>query len=360
MVTEASVNEQWLQFLREAGASVEDGTVRSFQGDIGLDHARSGSFICDLSAASLLAFTGPDAETFLHAQLSSDVKSLGEDRAQLSTYNTPKGRILATLLLWRTDGGFLAQLPTSIAAGVLKRLSMFILRSRVKASDASERFIRLGVGGPAAREVLTAAGIATPEEALAVTRVPLHAGAMQPELVLALPGERFELLCPDFDSARAVWSAVRGRGAHPAGTAPWQWLAVQSGIAEIGPETQDRFVPQMLNLEQAGAVSFTKGCYPGQEIVARTQYRGEIKRRTRLAHLDAIVAPLPGQDIVDARAAAQAIGSLVAVAPAPEGGYDVLACLHLELAAGAELRLGAADGPRLRLVELPRAFTAAV
>src|SRR5512139_1122366 len=146
MAMDASVNEQWLQFLRDAGAAVEDGTVRSFRGDTVLSLARSGAFLCDLSSAGLLAFTGPDADTFLHSQLSSDVKALGADSAQLSTYNTPKGRILATLLLWRTEDGFLAQLPASIATGVLKRLSMFVLRSKVKASDASERFVRLGVG----------------------------------------------------------------------------------------------------------------------------------------------------------------------------------------------------------------------
>ncbi len=357
---DGSVNEQWLEFLRETGATIEDGVVESFDGDTGLAYARSGSFVCDLSGTSLLAFTGPDAEAFLHAQLSSDVKALGTDRAQLSTYNTPKGRILATLLVWRTDDGFIAQLPASIAAGVLKRLSMYILRSKVKASDVSQSFIRFGVGGPEARGALAATGVTLPDERFAIARAPSREDSLSPDAVLALPGDRFELLFREVAKARRLWGALRAVGVHPAGIAPWQWLTVQSGIAEIGSEMQDRFVPQMLNLEQVGAVSFTKGCYPGQEIVARSQYRGEIKRRTRLAHVEGSVPPRPGQELIDVRATAQSLGSLVVVAPAPEGGYDALACVHLDLASAADLRVGAADGPRVQLRELPRAEPATV
>ena len=141
MTTDASVKEQWLQFLQERGAAARSaGDVDAFRGDSGLRQAQSGCFVCDLSSCGLLAFNGPDAEAFLHGQLSSDVKALDSDHAQLATYNTPKGRILATLVLWRAGSGFTVQLPASIAGSVLRRLSMFILRSNVQASDDSERY----------------------------------------------------------------------------------------------------------------------------------------------------------------------------------------------------------------------------
>ena len=349
----AMLNEQWAGFLTNAGGSMEAGEIRSFRGDTGLHHARSGCFVCDLSGYALAAFVGLDAEAFLHGQLSNDVKALSHDQSQVAAYNTPKGRILATMLLWRNADGFLAQLPGAIAPGILKRLSMFILRSKVKATDASDRYVRFGLGGPTAAQIASAAGVLVTTGDFKV--LGSHGGEhpVQPDFVLGLPSGRFEFLYSDVQAAMACWNALCARGAKPAGMAPWHWLSVQSGIAEICPETQDKFVPQMLNLELVGGVSFNKGCYPGQEIVARTQYRGEIKRRTVLAHVDSKPVPAVGEDVINAESPEQSIGSLVAVAPSPTGGYDALACLHMDLARDGELHLGEAHGPRLHLKDLP-------
>jgi tRNA-modifying protein YgfZ len=258
------------------------------------------------------------------------------------------------MLLWRSAEGFLSQVPATLTEPLHKRLSMFILRSKVRATVASERYIRIGVAGPNAEQMLAAVGLTPPPDAFALASGQRWSdGAGIVDYVLRLPGERFELLVANVDTATALWTALRDAGAMPAGTAPWRWLTVRSGVAEIVPETQDQFVAQMLNLELVGAISFTKGCYPGQEIVARTQYRGEIKRRSFVAHLESDTTPAPASAIYAADHPDQAIGAVVMAAPAPAGGFDALVCVHVDLARQGELHLGHPDGARIQLLELP-------
>lgn len=344
-----SMSSQWQDFqatFAAVGANPMDELMQ----------ARDRAVVCDLAHNALIAFEGPDAEGFLHNQLSSDVQSLSADRCQLSTYNSPKGRILATLLLWRCDDGILLQLPAAIAEPIRRRLSMFIMRAKVRASPADERFVRIGVGGPNARTVLATAGLQLPDADFALVRQKqLRHGEnlVDIELAMRLPGNRYELLVTDADAAISTWHSLVAHGATPASPATWRWLTVSSGVADVVPETQDQFVAQMLNYELIGGVSFTKGCYPGQEIVARTQYRGEIKRRTLLAHVADGNEPAPAQAIFNAATPDQAVGAVVNAAPSPRGGFDFLACLHTELAAAGNLHLGNVDGPRLELLTLP-------
>jgi hypothetical protein len=344
-----SMSSQWQDFqatFEAVGANPMDGLIR----------ARDRAVVCDLAHNALIAFEGPDAEGFLHSQLSSDVESLSMDRCQLSTYNSPKGRVLATLLLWRCDDGIVLQLPAAIAESTRRRLSMFILRAKVRASLADERFVRIGVGGPNARTVLTAAGLQPPDADFALVRrkqVRHGENLVDIELAMRLPGGRYELLVTNADAAISTWHSLVAHGATPAAPATWRWLTLSSGVADVVAETQDQFVAQMLNYELIGGVSFTKGCYPGQEIVARTQYRGEIRRRTLLAHAADGNEPAPAQAIFNAVTPDQAVGAVVNAAPSPKGGFDLLACLHTELAAAANLHLGKVGGPRLELLTLP-------
>jgi folate-binding protein YgfZ len=304
--------------------------------------------LCDLAGYSLIAVTGADAESFLHAQLSSDVRALGRDRCQLSTYNSPKGRVLATLLLWRGADGFLLQAPAAIAEGLVKRLALFVLRAKVSIALTGERWICIGLAGEGAERVLTQADMVAPADDLGVAAV---TGAA-PGWVLRLPGKRWELVVEGAGHAIEIWQRLRKAGAVPAEESFWRWHGIRSGIADIVPQTQDQFVPQMLNYELLGAVSFTKGCYPGQEIVARTQYRGEIKRRTWLLHGGRPDLPAAGQAIFGTQSD-QAAGTVLAAAPAPQGGFDALACMHTELAAAGELRLGSHAGAALTRLALP-------
>jgi folate-binding protein YgfZ len=345
-----TMHEDWNRFLADTvpAAIVGDTTSRD---DGGLEAARDGVFLCDLSGFGLASVVGPDAETFLQGQLSNDVKALSQEQAQLAAYNTPKGRMLASLLLWRCEGGYLLQCPASIAEAFVKRLSMFVLRSKVRIENASTRYVRFGIGGPKAPECLSACAMPRPEGPFAVVSDGTK-GAPDERHVIGLPGPRYEFVYADVAAAIRDWQTLAAISTVAA-AGPWRWLGVRNGIAEIESSTQDKYVPQMLNLELVGGISFTKGCYPGQEIVARTQYRGEIKRRMFLAHAPTQAPPSLGQDVVVAKDGAHTVGSVVDFAPAPEGGYDILVCLHLDLAHNAVLRLEAPDGPELEIQSLP-------
>lgn len=344
------MHEDWNRFLLDAAPAALRPEVAAAD-DPGLHAARASVFLCDLSAYALACAFGPDAETFLQGQFSNDVKSLAPSRAQLAAYNTPKGRMLASVILWRGKDGFLIQFPRSIAEPFLKRLSMFVMRSKVKIENVSSQTVRFGLGGPKAEECLRATGLPCPAADFDVIRADAD-GAADDLQIIRLPGSRYELIYAAADPAMHAWRALAA-SATVATPGAWRWLGVRSGIAEIEAATQDKYVPQMVNLELVGGISFTKGCYPGQEIVARTQYRGEIKRRMFLAHVAQAASPAPGQEVVTAAEVPQTVGSVVDTAPAPGGGHDLLVCLHLDLAHHAALRLGAGDGPELELLALP-------
>ncbi|MFZ5531181.1 MAG: YgfZ/GcvT domain-containing protein, partial [Pseudomonadota bacterium] len=267
--------------------------------------------------------------------------------SQYSGYCTPKGRLLASLLLWRgTQPSCFAQLPQELLPAIIKRLSMYILRSKVKAADASAASVRMGLAGVQAQALLAAAFGTAPDQPHAVLH---HTQAS----VLALPGGRYEIVAvPEY--AAALWSAL-SKAARPAGAACWDWLEIRAGIATIVPATQEHFVPQMANLDATGAVAFNKGCYPGQEIVARTQYLGKVKRRLYLAHLDvkADAAPQAGDELYSADMEGQASGMVASAAPAPDGGYDVLAVIQVSSAETQPVHWRSLDGPALQLLALP-------
>jgi folate-binding protein YgfZ len=308
--------------------------------------ARDHAVACDVSPLALLAVTGLDAATFLHGQLSSDVTGLALDACQYTSYNSPGGRMLANFVLWRAGAGpadgFRALVPADIAEPLRRRLAMFVLRARVSLSDLSPGFARLGIGGPGARDALAAAFGAVP----AVFALARH-GETE---ILGLPGLRYIVVTPQAasDAVAATLAAHTRRATFEA----WQWLTIRAGVPVIGAAVQDRFVPQTANWDVLGGVNFQKGCYTGQEIVARTQYLGRLKERLFAFH-----APsghcAPGERLFSAAFAEQPCGTVVNAARAPEGGWDLLAVLQLAAAASGDVRLGAEQGPPLAALPLP-------
>jgi len=345
------MNDRWNDFLSDAGlaAGATEATVRPPPGN-------GAVLLCDLSSYDLIAFEGPDAVTFLHGQLSSDVLALTAERCQFAAYHSPKGRVLATMLLWLDGDGVYAQVPAELAEGLRKRLAMYILRSKLRATIASDRCIRLGLGGTGAVDVLEKVGLVYPTKDLGLVRNQTISAAelrIEVDRLLRLPGNRFEIMLGNAEAAIALWRKLQDHGAAPSTGTAWRWLTVRSGIAEVLAKTQDQFVAQMLNLELTGAISFTKGCYPGQEIVARSQYRGEVKRRTFLLHVETENPPTEGDPVFGANPPGQEIGSVVLAAGAPQGGTDLLACLHIDLARSGAPRIGHLDGPQAEPRELP-------
>jgi tRNA-modifying protein YgfZ len=287
---------------------------------------------------------GPEAAHFLHQQLTQDLLLLQAPGARLAAYCSAKGRMLASMVAIKPDADtVLLLLPREVLPATLKRLSMFVLRAKVKLTDATAAFRLLGCVGNAVPAALAGDGVATWTAS--------HTGGA---LAVRLPGslghERALLCLPAQEAGPAA--------SLPAST--WDWLEVRSGVVHIGAALADALVPQMLNYESVGGVNFKKGCYPGQEVVARSQFRGTLKRRAFVAHSSAALTT--GQEVFHSSDAEQPCGVVVAVGTGPEGadgGCDAVVSLQLSAAqAEGSLHAGSAQAsaPRLQLLALPYAL----
>jgi folate-binding protein YgfZ len=262
--------------------------------------------------------------------------------------------LLALLLIWRDGDDFLLMLPRDILPAILKKLSMYVLRSKVKLTDATTERALVGYSVPAAASPAPArgvpAGIFSLGNALAgLTRFGVE--TVDGEQTIRLDDTRW-LLVLDATGASLRWPQL-ATSARPVGLAAWQWLEIAAGQPRVIAATQEAFVPQMLNMElpAVAGVSFSKGCYPGQEIVARTQYLGKVKRRTYRARLATAVAA--GAPVYSPETGDQHCGAIVSVAPSPVGGTECLVCVQIGAVEAGEVRVGALDGERLEFLGLP-------
>lgn len=296
---------------------------------------RPGACFARLTRYGLLSVTGDDARAFLHAQLTTDIANLPPGRATLAGWCTAKGRLLASLIVIPAGGGFLLQVARDIAPAVAKRLSMFVLRSKVRVADASAAWSQFGAWGPETPARLARLALDVGPEAFGVARTDgIFAVRHGPQ--------RYLVIASDEESAKVQHALEGTEMAEDA----WRLEEIRAGRPFISGATQDQFVPQMVNLEALGGVDFRKGCYPGQEIVARAQYRGQVKRRM----VRAIAAPgsplAPGQDLFCDDHPGQPCGTVVDAATGPEG-VELLAVLPLDASA---VRTGP-GGELLRLLQ---------
>lgn len=302
------------------------------------------SGITELAHLGVIRASGEDAVTFLQGQLTQDVAQMGAGEARLAAFCNAKGRMQASFVVFKrsSDAGqdVLLLCSRDILPATLKRLSMFVLRAKARLTDASAEFALYGVTGSAMDSI---------------------AGGARPVWSKADFGDaNMVFLQPGAGQPRAIWCAP---AASPAPEGPridsalWHWLDVQSGIAMITQPIFEAFVPQMLNYESVGGVNFKKGCYPGQEIVARSQFRGTLKRRAYLVHTAG--TPTVGQEVFHASDAGQPCGLVAAAAANPAGGFDAIVSMQTSAAADAgdgRLTLGSATGESLSLLPLPYAL----
>lgn len=305
------------------------------------------TLLCDLSHLAVLRITGDDRLTFLQGQLSNDVRLVDTEHGQLTSWSTPKGRLLAVIRLLAQENALLMLLEGSLCEGIAKRLRMYVLRSKVVIEDTTSAFRRLGLAGPDAETALRAAGLVPPQGTYDCTR----AGSVA-VLRVEGPVPRFLLLGPpaSLDALQPAFAAHALSGNE----STWRLHEILAGVPTIYSATQDRFVPQAANLDRLGGIHFRKGCYTGQEIVARLHYLGRLKRRMFLFHTEATHA-MPGMPVYDAIGNDQSIGDVVDAQPHPEGGMRLLAVVQIEAALGGSLRLGARNGPALVRQALPYA-----
>jgi tRNA-modifying protein YgfZ len=300
--------------------------------------------LAPLPELGVIAVTGADAGAFLQLQLTND-SSAARDQVARNGYCTAKGRLLAVFDHWSDGETHALQLPREILAPVMKRLSMFVLRSRARLSDAGEDWTSFGLMGPGAALVLERAGLPVPE-------IGATAQARGLRIWHQSDGtrgtERFMLIGPH--ATASIWSDQLGP-VTAVDSGVWWWSQIDAGVPIVIGATQERFVPQMINLEVLGGVNFKKGCYPGQEVVARSQYLGKLRRRMHLAHVSGTAQA--GTDLF-VRGETQAVGTVVIAAAAPGGGMDLLFECPLD-AASKPLHI-ASDGDLL----VPRALPYAI
>ena len=308
---------------------------------------------CKISQSGLLRFYGAEALSFLQGQLTNNINALTGTRSQYSGYCTPKGRLLATLLLWQCDGAVHMMLPRALCEPVRKRLSMYILRAKVKAADVSSEHVLFGLTGADAAS-LVAAMVGT-----AAGAVPAAIHDVVPSdgfFVLMLPVQRY-LIVATLAQAPRIEAALAAAATESPETL-WSALDIEAGIPSVVAATQEQFVPQTVNFDLIGAVSFDKGCYPGQEIVARAHYLGKVKQRMVRARVIANVAqgvPKAGDKLYSELYGDQASGMIVAAVAADSGGYDVLAVIQASSIEKSDVHWQAPDGPALEIKPLPYA-----
>ncbi|MFL6659353.1 MAG: YgfZ/GcvT domain-containing protein [Massilia sp.] len=343
----------WNEYLTSQGgrhSATEQARVVDFGSVLGAAALAEG-FVAAVTDQGLIAVAGEEAASFLHKQLTNDVEHLGPTEVRLAGYCTPKGRLQASFVMWRAADTVFLQLPRELQSALQKRLSMFVMRAKAKLSDATPEAI-LGFGGAKAGAALSALFGTLPPAPY--TRID-HALGTLLRLADAFGAPRYQWQATA-EAAQVAWpplSAALAVGGDDA----WRLSAIHAGVPEITLKTQEQFVPQMVNFELLGAVNFKKGCYPGQEIVARSQYLGKLKRRTALASIAADQAQA-GDEVFAVDDPDQPCGMVVNAAPNGNGGTDALVEMKLAALGGAEVHLGSAEGPALRFLAMPYALDA--
>lgn len=307
-----------------------------------------------LKQTGLLALEGEDAVSFIHGQLSNDIEHLGSSQARLAAYCNPQGRMLALFHAWKSSGKVWLTVPLDILPALQKRLQMYVLRAKVTLSDESGNMAILGIGGEKGGEALSKWFETLPSEPFGKTEnefgvlVRVADAFGFPRYLLTIAEKRLQVVESELSSTLSVCDE-----------SGWTMGDIKAGVPQITLPFQDRFIPQMVNLEQAGGLSFKKGCYPGQEVIARSQYKGTVKRRMFHGMVELPFEDNPpidvnmtaGANIVDSDG--QVCGTIVSSARRDNNRVDFLAVVQTEAIGSQALHVEKADGPLITWIPLP-------
>lgn len=318
----------WQTNLTSQGAVIQNEGVQHFGNALSeLKATTTENTLCDLSHLGLLCLKGDDVIPFIQGQVTNDVTQLNGLNSHYSAYCSPKGRMLALFLAFSHQSTLYLQLSKPILAPIMKRLKMYVMRSKVDISDASHEMVRFGINGPSITDTMTNLLGKAPEQDYAMVAI---AHGMTIKLPSIKGHQRYEVII-EASHAQQAWDALKAN-CTLVGKPCWDWLEIQTGCPEVLEKTQEQFVPQMLNLDLLNGINFKKGCYTGQEIVARTHYLGTVKRRTYLAQTNINTAIEAGDKVKDSDQ--KEVGQVVRIAPNLEGGFDVLAEMRIEASNG--------------------------
>lgn len=317
------MNPDWQDFLQQQGARfAHDQIVRFGDASPRVATQENTPILADLSGSEgLIEVTGPERHKFLQGQLSTDLRQLTPELSQFSSWNNAKGRVVTTLRVFEHGEGVILALPQALCTPVTTRLRLFVLRAKVQLSEVSDQLARFGITGDEAPHLLAACGCAPPQTVNSVTQcdgiqlIRLHGTAPR----IAIHGEPSLL--------KALWTKLEQQSARPVGSDHWTLLRILAGEPHIHPATSGHFVAQTLGLEELGAVHFNKGCYLGQEVIARTHYRGAVKRHLHRGSCDTKESVLPAMEIQDP-ARQLTVGEVVEACRDTTGIWHLLAVLQ--------------------------------
>lgn len=342
-----AVNGIWQTFIQSQGAvRVAEHVNRIGNRLMERRAAAHENILAERSDFTLIRACGEGALEFLNAQFSNDIQQVDATHSQLASWCSPKGRMLVILRIFRRGEDYFLHFPAELRETILKRLRMYVLRAKVTLEPVDSELSVFGLSGPNAESIL--------RESTGFAPGNVDGSETQREITVirvAGPLPRFEIIVPC--AAAADLREKLKHGAIPVGSSMWAWLDIMAGIPRVLPETSEAFVPQMANLEVIGGVNFKKGCYPGQEIVARMQYLGNIKQRMYRAHVEGDITPRPGESIYAPNFPGLSAGTVVDAQASPQSGYDLLAVIRISSVAEGELHLGSNTGPRITVEPLP-------
>lgn len=333
------MNQEWNDFLLQQGFAADIEHCGHL-----LDEAKAATIVVPLADSALIRASGEDNAAFLHNLMTNDVTGIPADGIRHAGFCTPKGRLLATFTIWHEGADLWLKTAADVQPAMLKRLSMYILRSKAKLHDGNAERVQIGLAGPQAAAALAALGCTTAPGTNQV--VALDGGQ-----ALGIAAERY-VLALDLAAAKAAWPTLQAH-ATPAGLNAWRLRDIAAGLPRVVAATQEQFIPQMVNFEAVGGVSFKKGCYPGQEIVARTQYLGKIKRRMYRVAVDALTTA--GTDLYAPETGEQSCGNVVIAAQTGANSSEALVVLQASAFEAGEVHLGSSSGPALAFLPLPYA-----
>lgn len=343
------MNKDWQTFLTDQGAVLDNGTLQSLSQDEGEDDdypSTANTYVCDLSNLGLIRASGEDALTFLHGQFTNDLNLVSEQHSQLSSYCNPKGRMLAIFRIFMRDGDYFLMLRRDVIETTLKKLTMFKLMAKVDLTDASDDFVIFGLAGPESEAIALENNLSLPSEIDQSTtknettsiRVPSKSSRLQ--------------FISTSENATTIWKSFSQK-ATQATSSSWELHDIECGVAQVTAETSEAFIPQMVNLELIGGVNFQKGCYPGQEIVARTHYLGKPNRRMYRISIDSENCPAPGTNIFSAKDGEQPVGKIVSAKVSSVDSCQALAVMRTEKENTKDLHLESLSGPSVKTLDLP-------
>ena len=341
------MNNDWKNYLLQNGAEQGQDGLFIFDNtfsDAGLPEGSD--IICDLSHFSTVVVAGGDAANVIQGQLTNDVNKVDEEHSQISAFCNNKGRMLANFRLFQSQQNYFLSIRNNLVESSIEHLQKYILRAQVAIQDVSEQLIHIGISGNNVEKLLSQSIDKLNTTVDSVTQNDDY-------IAIRVSGEipRYEIFC-SLEHAKALWEGLSDK-TSVTNSAYWDYLNIRNGLPFIDSNTREEFVPQMANMELINGVSFEKGCYTGQEIVARTHYLGKQKRRTYRIKIISDIAPKAGDQLAtDTSTENQYTGTLVNVYPTANNEYEALAVIQIKAAESEKLKLKDADA-EITVLELP-------